>query len=161
MRSTRTARTWLLGPAVFVLAVACAPGPKEGDRMPQPDTGQVSTDRTEVAEALRFGGITLPPSAVVLGVQHDHAIDERYRVAVRVPGSDIDALLSASSFTERLTPDSGPFLAPIDGYDLSVAEDVESASDTLPPGGDRSRTVSREIAVDRGQSVVHLWLFTT
>lgn len=52
----------------------------------------------------------------------------------------------------------------VDGFDLSTATSVTTAEDSRPPGGDRTHTVFRQIAVDRSdpsKSLVHLWLFTT
>jgi hypothetical protein len=114
--------------------------------------------------ALKFGGIVPPPSAKVLGVQHDKGMDERYRVVLSVDPGEAGTLLSASGFTAPLTPDAGPFQASVDGFDLTKATDVVSAEDSLPPSGDRGHTVFRQVAVDRSdpaKSIVHLWMFTT
>jgi hypothetical protein len=143
-----------------VLLAACSPAPNREDRMsPSPTTDQATT-----AEALRFGGIVAPPSAKVLGVQHDQGIDERYRVVMSVSPDDVATLLSGSGFTARPQPDSPPYQASVDGYDLSKATSVESAEDSLPPGDGRTRTIFRQVSIDHtdpANPVVHFWLFTT
>ena len=124
----------------------------------------VTTDQAVIDEALRFGGIALPPSAKVLGVQYDKGIDQRYRLAIGIDPNSVETLLSGSEFTTPLEPDPGPFMAPVDGFDLTTAITVSSTSDTLAPQGERTSTVFRRVAVDRSdpaEPVVHLWLFTT
>jgi hypothetical protein len=152
-------RVVLLALATLLLA-ACSPTPNREDRMsPSPTTDQATT-----AEALRFGGIAAPPSAKVLGVQHDRGIDERYRVVMSVSPGDVTALLSGSGFTAKPQPDSPPYQASVDGHDLSEATSVESVEDSLPPGDGRTRTVFRQVSIDRtdpAKPLVHLWLFTT
>jgi hypothetical protein len=52
----------------------------------------------------------------------------------------------------------------VDGFDLSGATSVESVEDSLPPGEGRTRTVFRQVSIDRtdpAKSLVHFWLFTT
>ncbi len=124
----------------------------------------VTTDPAVIDEALRYGGIALPPSARVLGVQHDKGIDQRYRLAIGIDPNSVETLLSGSGFNTPLEPDPGPFMAPVDGFDLATATTVSSTDDTLAPQGERTSTVFRRVAVDRSdpaQPVVHLWLFTT
>ncbi len=132
--------------------------------MSQSGSSDVTTDEATTDEALRFGGIVLPSSATVLGVQHDKGLDQRYRLAIRVDSNSIETLLSGSGFTTSLEPDSGPFMAPVDGFDLATAATVSSTSDTLAPHSERTSTVFRRVAVDYSDPaapVVHLWLFTT
>lgn len=123
-----------------------------------------TTDQTVIDEALRFGGIVLPTSAKVLGVQHDKGIDQRYRLAIEIDPDSLPMLLSGSRFTTPLEPDTGPFMEPIAGFDLKAATTVSSVDDSLAPDGERTSTVFRRVAVDRSdpaKSVVHMWLFTT
>lgn len=132
--------------------------------MRQSGSTGVTTDQAVIDEALRFGGIVLPPSARVLGVQYDKGIDQRYRLAVGIEPNSVETLLSGSGFTTALEPDPGPFMAPVEGFDLATATAVSSTSDTLAPHGERTSTVFRRVAVDRSDPadpVVHLWLFTT
>ena len=132
--------------------------------MRQSGSTGVTTDQAAIDEALRFGGITLPPSARVLGVQYDKGIDQRYRLAIGIDPNSVETLLSKSGFTTPLEPDPGPFMAPVDGFDLTTATTVSSTSNTLAPQGERTSTVFRRIAVDRSnpaEPVVHVWLFTT
>lgn len=138
----------------------------EGDqsRMTQRPSGGVTTDPVTISAALQFGGIVLPPSALVLGVQHDSGIDERYRMAVRLAGDEVPELLAGSGFAAPLAADAGPFPASVAGFDLSTAQNTQAASDSLAPGAGRLSTVFREIVVDHSSPaapVVHLWLFTT
>jgi hypothetical protein len=148
-----------------MLTVACSATPDGGEnRMPRQPAEQVTTDPAVVAAALEFGGIVLPASASVLGVQYDRGVDERYRVVIRVAADGVSELLSGSGFVGPLVPDAGPFQASVDGFDLATTTAVESATDSVPPGADRPGTVFRELAVDRStpaEPVVHLWLFTT
>jgi len=75
-----------------------------------------------------------------------------------------EALLSGSGFTARPQPDSPPYQASVDGYDLSKATSVESTEDSLPPGDGRTRTVFRQVCIDHtdpANPMVHFWLFTT
>ncbi len=132
--------------------------------MGQSGSSEVTTDEAAIDEALRFGGITLPPSATVVGVQHDKGLDQRYRLAIRTDPQSVGTLLSRSGFTTPLEPDPGPFMAPVEGFDLTTAPTVSSTSDTLAPQGERTSTVFRRVAVDHSDPtapVVHLWLFTT
>lgn len=123
-----------------------------------------TTDSATITEALQFGGIVLPPSVQVLGVQHDKGIDQRYRLAIAAVPDSVDVLLSESGFIAPLEADPGPFMAPVDGFDLTSATAVSATSDTLAPQGERTSTVFRRVAVDRSdptKPIVHLWLFTT
>lgn len=132
--------------------------------MRQTGSSGVTTDQAVIDEALRFGGIVLPPSARVLGVQHDKGIDQRYRLAIGIDPNAVETLLSGSGFTTPLEPDPGPFKAPADGFGLTAATAVSSTNDTLAPQGERTSTVFRRVAVDHSdpaKPVVHLWLFTT
>jgi len=132
--------------------------------MSQPGTTGATTDPATVTEALQFGGIVLPPSAQILGVQYDKGIDQRYRLAIAADPGSVEALLSGSGFTTPLEADPGPFMAPVDGFDLTSATAVSSTNDTLAPQGERTSTVFRRVAIDRSdpaQLVVHMWLFTT
>jgi len=154
--------------AVLILGVAaitaCGTEPGREDRMRQPGSTEVTTDPAAIEEALQFGGIVLPPSARVLGVQHDKGIDQRYRLAIGIDPQSVEALLSGSGFATPLEPDPGPFMAPVDGFGLTTSATVSSTSDTLAPQGERTRTVFRRMALDRSdpaEPVVHLWLFTT
>lgn len=67
--------------------------------MRQSGSTGVTTDQAVTDEALRFGGIVLPPSARVLGVQHDKGIDQRYRLAIGINPNAVETLLSGSRFT--------------------------------------------------------------
>ncbi|WP_134046367.1 hypothetical protein [Amycolatopsis arida] len=128
------------------------------------DADQATTDEATAAEAMRFGGLVLPDSARVLGVRHTGGLDRLYTLAVGLPPADVGELLERSGVTEPLTPDPGPFMTPIDGFDLGQAQSVETTEDVLPPSGDRKSQVFRRIAVDRSDPVwvvVHIWLFTT
>lgn len=149
---------------IAVTTTACGTESGQEDRMRQSGSTGVTTDQAVIDEALRFGGIVLPPSARVLGVQHDKGIDQRYRLAIGIDPNAVETLLSGSGFTTPLAPDPGPFMAPADGFDLTTATAVSSTNDTLAPQGDRTSTVFRRVAVDRSnpaKPVVHLWLFTT
>lgn len=132
--------------------------------MSQSGSTQATTDQATVDEALRFGGIVLSPSAKILGVQFDKGIDERYRLAIEANPEDVQALLSRSGFNAPLVPDSGPFMEPVDGFDLNAAAAVFSTEDSLPSSSERPNMVFRRVAVDHGnpaKSMVYLWLFTT
>ena len=132
--------------------------------MRQSEPTEVTTDHAVIDEALSFGGIVLPPSARVLAVQHDKGIDQRYRLAIGIDPDSVETLLSGSGFVTPLEPDPGPFMASVDGFDLTTATTVSSTSDTLAPQGERTSTVFRRVAVNRSEPmepVVHLWLFTT
>ncbi len=132
--------------------------------MSQPGSTQVTTDQATTDEALQFGGIVLPPSAKILGVQLDKGIDELYRLAIEANPDDVQELLSRSGFNAPLAPDSGPFMEPVTGFDLKAATVVFSTEDSLPPDDARRNTVFRRVAVDRSnptKSMVYLWLFTT
>jgi hypothetical protein len=132
--------------------------------MAQSGANGATTDPVAIEEALRFGGIVLPSSARVLGVQHDKGIDRRYRIAIGLDADSVETLLSGSGFSTPLEPDPGPFMAPIDGFDLTKAGAVSATSDSLAPTDERPSTVFRQVAVDRSDPaspVVHLWLFTT
>jgi hypothetical protein len=149
---------------VAATTTACGTEPGQEDRMRHSGSTGVTTDQAVIDEALRFGGITLPPSARVLGVQYDKGIDQRYRLAIGIDPNSVETLLSRSGFTTPLEPDPGPFMAPVDGFDLTTATTVSSTSNTLAPQGERSSTVFRRVAVDRSdpaEPVVHVWLFTT
>jgi hypothetical protein len=163
-------RTFTIGriAAIFALVgmpvAACTDTPDQEDsRMSQSHSSPV-TDQAAADEALRFGGIVAPPSAKVLGVQSDKGIDQRYRIVLRIPPSDVPMLLAASHFTVQLVPDAGPFQSSVSGLDLTMATSVRSGEDSIPPGDGRSQTVFRQIAIDESDptiSTVHLWLFTT
>lgn len=149
---------------VAATTTACGTEPGQEDRMRHSGSTGVRTDQAMIDEALRFGGIALPPSARVLGVQYDKGIDQRYRLAIRIDPNSVETLLSRSGFTTPLEPDPGPFMAPVEGFDLTTATTVSSTNDTLAPQGERTSTVFRRVAVDRSnpkEPVVHLWLFTT
>lgn len=147
-----------------VTSTACGSEAGQEDRMRQSGSSGVTTDQVVIDEAFRFGGIVLPPSARVLGVQHDKGIDQRYRLAIGIDPNAVETLLAGSGFTTPVEPDPGPFMAPVDGFDLTTATTVSSTNDTLTPQGERTNTVFRRVAVDRSdpaKPVVHLWLFTT
>ena len=149
---------------VAATITACGTEPGQEDRMRQSEPTEVTTDHAVIDEALSFGGIVLPPSARVLAVQHDKGIDQRYRLAIGIDPDSVETLLSGSGFTTPLEPDPGPFMAPVDGFDLTTATTVSSTSDTLAPQGERTSTVFRRVAVNQSEPmepVVHLWLFTT
>jgi hypothetical protein len=129
--------------------------------MPQRGSTGTTVDPTE---ALNFGGIVLPPSAKVLGVEGDKGIDQIYRLAVEVDPGSVDTLLSGSKFTTPLEKGRRVSMTPVQGFDPDNGTDIASAQDSLPPEGERKQTVFREILVDRtnpAQPIVHLWLFTT
>lgn len=132
--------------------------------MTQSGSDGATAEPATIEDALRFGGIVLPSSARVLGVQHDKGIDQRYRLAIGLDSSSVETLLSGSGFSAPLEPDPGPFMAPIDGFDLTKASAVSATNDTLAPTEERPNTVFRQVAVDYSDPaspVVHLWLFTT
>lgn len=132
--------------------------------MTQSGVTGVTTDQAMIDDAIRFGGVVLPTSAKVLGVQHDKGIDQRYRLAIEINSDSLQSLLSGSGFITPLEPDSGPFMQPIEGFDLKAATAVSSATDSLAPDGERTSTVFRQVAVDSSdpaKPVVHMWLFTT
>jgi hypothetical protein len=138
------------------LVTACSTTPPQENRMSQSQSAPATAE-----EALRFGGISLPPSGKVLGSQHDKGIDERYRVVFSIPAGDVEKLLAGSKFVTPLDPDAGPFQGSVDGFELSKAKSVRSGEDNVQVGG---HTVFRQVAVDESDpatSVVHLWLFTT
>lgn len=159
-------RLFLAGTIVALAAgmVACfGPTDANEDRMTRQPTTQASPDPETIATALRFGGISLPPSATVLAVAHDTGIDERYRLVATLPATDLQRFLTESGFATPPSESGGPFQDTIAGYDLP-ATGVQSASDSLPPADGRTRTVFRELAIDRrtaDRPAVHLWLFTT
>ncbi len=149
---------------VVATITACGTEPGQEDRMRPSEPTEVTTDHAVIDEALSFGGIVLPPSARVLAVQHDKGIDQRYRLAIGIDPDSVETLLSGSGFVTPLEPDPGPFMASVDGFDLTTATTVSSTSDTLAPQGERTSTVFRRVAVNRSEPmepVVHLWLFTT
>lgn len=149
---------------IMATTTACGTKPGQEDRMGQSGSTGVTADQAVIDEALGFGAIALPPSAIVLGVQYDKGIDQRYRLAIGIDPDSVETLLSGSGFTAPLEPDPGPFMAPIDGFDLKTATNVSSISDTLVPQSKRTSTVFRRVAVDRSdpaEPVVHVWLFTT
>ena len=83
--------SWLRDVIVFAAGVmACQPGDDEEGRMPQGNP----TDTAVAAEALTFGGIELPPSATVVGVEEDTGIDRMYRLVVEAPPADVERMLS-------------------------------------------------------------------
>lgn len=131
--------------------------------MSQSGSTRATRDQATIDEALQFGGIVLPPSAKVLGVQVDKGIDERYRLAIEVDPNTVQPLLSYSGFNAPLVPDSGPFMEPVTGFDLKAATVVFSTEDSLPAGSGRRNMVFRRVAVDRSnpkKSIVYMWLFT-
>lgn len=55
-------------------------------------------------------------------------------------------------------------MEPASGFDPNNSTNIASAQDQLPPEGERTYTVTREILADRANPAnltVHLWLFTT
>lgn len=153
----------ILATALAVLVgatVACAPASRQEEPAEQPPT----PDPALVAEALRFGGVVLPPGATVLAAESERGVDQLYRVAVQVDPESVPALLTESGFAAPLREGRPVFMPPVGGFDLSESTDVASNQDQLPPDGDRDTTVTREILVDRSDPaapVIHLWLFTT
>lgn len=142
--------------ALALLVAACSTTPPREDRMSQTPSTAPAPD-----EALRFGGISLPPSGEVFQVRQDRGIDQRYRLVVGVAAEEVPDLLSGSGFTAALAPDAGPFQDTIEGFDLTAAKSVKSVEDSKQVDG---RTVFRHVAVDESDpatSVVHMWLFTT
>ncbi|SHH00876.1 hypothetical protein [Streptoalloteichus hindustanus] len=130
--------------------------------MPPRDSSAVRTDQASITEALTFGGIVLPPSATVLGVQGQKGIDQLYVLAVRMPPEAVDTLLATSKFTKPLDRTNRGSMSPLPG--LTLGTDLAWAQDSLPPGEGRKHEVFREVTVDRTdktQSTVHLWLFNT
>jgi hypothetical protein len=154
----------VLALCIAAAATACSYEPRQEGRMSQSGSTQVATDQPTIDEALRFGGIVLPPSAKVLGVQIDKGIDVRYRLAIEVSPDTVPVLLSRSGFNAPLVSASGPFMEPVDGFDLKAATVVFSTDDSLPANSARRNTVFRRVAVDRSnptKSMVYLWLFAT
>jgi hypothetical protein len=149
--------------ALGIVTGACGSSPGQEDRMSPSSTFNATTEAT-IAEALTFGGIILPPSAKVLGVDRSKGMDQRFTLAVETDPASVDALLSGSKFTAPLQPGRKVFMPSIQGFNPDNGTDIASAQDRLPPEGDRTHTVTREILVDRTNAtkpVVHLWLFTT
>lgn len=150
--------------AALMLVAACTAGSGEGGvRVTESERQTVGADPAVVSAALEFGGIVLPASATVLGVQHDRGVDERYRVVLRLPEGDVAGLLSGSGFAAAPVADTGPFPATVDGFELEASAGTEAVSDSVSPGDGRAGTVFREVVVDRAgtEPVIHLWLFTT
>ncbi|MGH8910099.1 MAG: hypothetical protein ACRD0K_27285 [Egibacteraceae bacterium] len=132
--------------------------------MPQRNSSTATTDQATITEALRFGGIVLPPTATVLGVHSDKGIDQLYRLVLQIDPGSVDALLSGSGFTTPLEAGRQVFMSPVEGFTPASPTKVASAQDTLPPRDDRDQTVTREVLVDSSdpaRTLVHLWLFTT
>ncbi|HLV58074.1 MAG: hypothetical protein FWJ87_15905 [Micromonosporaceae bacterium] len=156
----RLLAVWALATATIGALVACDSGPgREGD------VGNgAEPDQALVEEALEFGRIVLPPSAVVLGAETEKGIDLLYCLAVRVAPGDVDRMLSDSGFTAELEPGRQVFMPTVAGVELGNADRIASAQDTIRSGNGAERYVSRVVLVDRTDPdapVVHLWLFTT
>ncbi|HEY8371414.1 MAG TPA: hypothetical protein VIL00_01595 [Pseudonocardiaceae bacterium] len=146
-----------------LVVTGCGGGPGQADTTAQrQDTP--TADPALVDEALRFGGIVLPPSAQVLGVHHERGPDQLYRLVLRVDADELPTLLAASQFTTQLTAGATPLPHPIDGFELDGTKTLRSGKDSLPPGDGRTHLVFREIVIDEtdpASPLVHLWLFTT
>jgi hypothetical protein len=117
-----------------------------------------------VAEALEFGGIELPPSATVLGVESEAGANTLYRLAIRIEPGSVDRTLADSGFMAELQQGRRVFMPPVAGFDLDSGGGIASAQDRFRSGDGGELTVIREILVDRSDPaapIVHLWLFTT
>lgn len=141
---------------LLVLVVLCATacmGNVDG-RQPTP----VSAD-----EAARFGGVTLPAGAEVLGTSTDGAIDTRHELALRVNNAQLQELLTKSHFTAPVTPsDYGRQRQVVGGPPMSNATDLRYAQDTVD-ASDHEK-VTRELFEDHrspDEIYVHLFMFTT
>ena len=154
----------MLAICVASAATACGSEGRQESGRSQSDSSRVTTDKATIEETLQFGGIVLPASAKILGVQLDKGIDQSYRLAIELGPHAVQTLLSESGFSVPLEPDSGPFMQPLAGFDLEAATVVRSAQDSLSPGDGRSNTIFRRVVVDQSNpttSVMHVWLFTT
>ena len=144
--------------------VACSAGVGENDRVFARGTTSEHVQTVTIQQALRFGGIVLPPSAKVLGARDENGQDQLYVLAIVLEPDEIDVLLSDSGFTARLRAGERVFMQPVEGFELGSGTDVASGDDRLPAGRERAHGVNRTVLVDRSDPtapVVHLWLFTT
>lgn len=139
----------LSGCGIYLLDPALTPGRELGP----------TTNPETVKPALEFGGIVLPPSAVVLGVQVSvGGPDVIVAAVISLPQRDVPAMLTASGFTTPLTP--GILLQPaIEGLSPTTRTDIASATDQLPYDGDPPWIVTRQLTLDTSDpslSVAHL-----
>src|SRR5690606_10936831 len=136
--------------------VACGFGPgREGGAKP---------DEERVEEALEFGRIVLPSSAVILGIEIDDGLDTLHLLAIRREPGGVDRMLSDSRFTADLEPGRLDSMPTVAGVELGDVDRIASAQDTIRSGGGAGLWAHREVLVDRTDPeapVVHLWLFTT
>ena len=115
------------------------------------------------AEAARFGGVSLPEGAEVLGTSTDGAIDTRYELALRVTAGQLDELLAQSRFTAPVTSsDYGKERKVVGGPPMSSAPDLRYAQDRIDTVDHEN--VTRELFEDHrspDEIYVHLFMFTT
>lgn len=142
----------LLAAALTVMCPACA-GSTVGRH-----AAPVSAD-----EAARFGGLSLPEGAEILGAATDGAIDTRYDLALRVTPAQLHELLAKSHFTVPVTPSEyGKELEVVGGPPMSSATDLRYAQDRLDTVDHEG--IVRELFEDHrspGEIYVHLFMFTT
>jgi hypothetical protein len=163
-QTIRLTVTALAAVVAVMTTMACGPTSNQRGGMSQRGSSAPAPDQADISEALTFGGIVLPPSAKVLGVQHDQGIDQRYRLVISLDPGDVDAILTGSGFTTALQPDPGPYPESVDGFTLDGATNVTSAEDNLPASGQRKRNVFRQVAIDDSdpaKPIAHWWVFTT
>jgi hypothetical protein len=143
---------------------ACSAGAGKEDSVSERGTTESSTEPAAVQEALRFGGVVLPPSAQVLGVREERGQDQLYVLAIEVPPGSVDSLLTGSGFTAELQPGERVFMPAVEGFYPNSGTEIASGEDRLPAGGERAQGVNRTVLVNRSDPaapIVHLWLFTT
>lgn len=142
----------LVAALASICATACTSS--HDSRQPTP----VSAD-----EAARFGGVTLPAGAEVLGASTDGAIDTRYELALRVTAAQLRELLAKSHFATPVTSSEyGKDLEVVGGPPLSSATDLRYAQDRVDTVDHEG--VTRELFEDRRSAdeiYVHLFMFTT
>lgn len=160
MRTRQLVTSVLAAAALTTAVTACDPSSRREERIdPEPTTEQALVD-----EALRFGGIVLPPSATVLGVARSRGLDTLYTLAVEVDSGEVDQMLAESQFTPPLQQGYPVHMDPAVDIAIGSGPDIESAQHRLPPADGRTVSVVRKVLVDHSdpeRTVVHLWLFDT
>jgi hypothetical protein len=153
---------------LLVMAVLTGCGGVEVDVRGEGDRSRTAADSStpnpeSTAEALRFGELTLPPSAEVVWVGSERGLDRLYLLVIELDPGEVDQLLADSGFTVALQEQQPVHLVAPPGYDLDRIEDFASAQDRLDPTDDHPE-VFRQVLIDRDnpdRTRVFWWLFTT
>lgn len=152
---------------VIVVGAAVWMAASSGDDPPPADRGrlggEVSTDdptAEQVAVALEFGHLRLPPGAEVRRLVAQDGVDESYQLLVAVAPGGEEQILHDSGFTATLAPTDTPDYYTVSGAEPANGDAVVAAEDTIESNG--TLVVTRLVMVDRSdpeRTLVHLTAF--